>query len=151
MKPAVLASFAALETPLDEKPLFPVEEPDGRKDWPELARQDALFKLMASVAPRVEGFPIPNAGKRNPRQARKEHIRAGLFDSAWLYEGPLIAFVELKGYDKRGRPGKPSWQQIGFGNRLVRLGIPCACFFSPHRAADWLRKQGFPVREFHET
>lgn len=137
--------WGALETTLEPKPQFFVQAPDGRKDWPEIARQGALFKVMRAAAPRVLGFAIPNAGKRNPVKARAEHILGGVFDTVWHWRGQLTAYVELKGYDARGRAGTLQRNQIEFGNRCVEIGIPCACFFSPYDAADWLRDQGFPV------
>lgn len=144
-------NFDHLETPLDEAPLFPVELPDGRKDWPENARQAALFSMMRYAAPQIVGFPIPNAGKRNPAKARKEGIRAGVFDTVWHGPHPLTAYVELKGYDKRGRPGKLSQSQIDWGNRMHRLGFPVACFFSPHNAVNWLREQGFDIKDIRHA
>lgn len=134
-----------LETSLHPEPLFPVQAPDGRKDWRELARQTTLFTIMRMAAPRAFGFGTANAGKRNPMQARREGIMAGVFDTAWHCDGPITAYVELKGYDARGRAGKLSPQQIDWGNRMHGLGVPVACFFDPYAAADWLREQGFPV------
>lgn len=133
-----------LETPLREAPLFFVERPDGRRDWPEQKRQAVLLDLLA-YSPGVVAWPVPNAGKRNPAKARGERILGGVLDITVTAAGPLIAMIEMKGYDQRGQPGKLRPNQIQFGNRLVRIGIPCACFFSPHKAADWLREQGFPI------
>ena len=45
-------AWAELETPLDEKPLFPVEDPDGDKGTSEIERQIAFRKLMAVSRPR---------------------------------------------------------------------------------------------------
>lgn len=146
-------SWAALETPLDEAPLFPVQEPDGKKGWPEAARQATFFRTIHLVGPKVIAFPVPNAGKRNPLKAVREGIYAGVFDilCLWTPIDPLAdhgrAAIELKGYDKRGQPGKLRQSQIDFGNRLARAGIPCACFFDPVDALNWLRECGAPVRE----
>lgn len=143
--------YDALEAPPEDlAPRFFVQPPDGRKDWPEIARQQALFQVMLYAAPKVYGFAVPNAGKRNPARARREGIKAGVFDTAWHWTN-LTAYVELKGYDARGRAGTLSADQIRFGNRMVDLGIPCACFFSPHAAADWLREQGFPIAEIRRV
>lgn len=133
---------------------FFVQPPDGRRDWPEIARQETFFDLMSTVRG-VYGFAVPNAGKRNPARARREGIRAGVFDTEWHAAGapgagPLTAYIEFKGYDDNGRPGTLSQDQIRFGNRMVDLGIPCACFFSPHSAETWLIEQGFPkARRLH--
>ena len=144
-------AWAHLEVELSPEPQFFVQAPDGRKDWAETPRQTALFKTMRMAAPRVLGFPIPNAGKRNPMQARREGIMAGVFDTQWIWRDNLTAWVELKGYTKGGRPGQLSDQQIEFGNRLTVLGVPCACFFDPYDAIDWLRGLGFPIREVNRA
>jgi hypothetical protein len=141
-----MSAWDALESSLNPEPQFFVQAPDGRRDWPEIDRQSALFKIMHAAAPRVLGFAIPNAGKRNPHRARREHILGGVFDTQWLWRG-MTAFVELKGFDARGRAGTLQTNQIEFGNRCVELGIPCAMFFCPFAAAEWLREQGFPVAE----
>lgn len=140
-------SWAALETPLDAGPAFLVEAPDGRKEWREIDRQVTFRHLMATAAPRLLVYANANAGKRNPRQARKEGILGGVFDITILWRRQAIAYIEFKGYDARGRAGKLSQAQIDFGNRLTALDVPCACFFSPYAAVDWLREQGFPIAE----
>lgn len=143
-----LALLDGLEGPgLDEGPLFFVEKPDGRRDWPEADRQHALFRFMYGRAPQVMGFAIPNAGKRHPYWATKSGIVAGVFDTAWLGPNGLTAYIELKGYSARGQPGRLSRAQIEWGNSAHRLGIPVACFFAPHAAAEWLRRLGFPMEE----
>ncbi|MBT2133963.1 hypothetical protein KK137_06415 [Croceibacterium sp. LX-88] len=136
-----------LETSLSPKPQFLVEMPDGIRDWTEIGRQTTLFSVMRMAAPKVFGMAVPNAGKRNPMQARREGIRSGAFDTVWHSYPRLIAYVEMKGYDSRGRAGSLSTNQIEFGNRMTALGIPCGCFFDPCSAVSWLREQGFPVTE----
>lgn len=131
--------------PLTEAPLFYVEPPDVRKDWPELSRQTTFLQLMRYAAPKVAVWATANAGKRNPMQARREGIKSGVFDIQCASEGPLIALLEFKGYSKDGRAGKLSDNQIEFGNRMHGYGVPVACFFDPHAAVEWLRAQGFPV------
>lgn len=140
-------AWADLETTLDPVPEFLVEAPDGRKDRPELGRQVEFRRLMQALAPRVLVYANANAGKRNPAQARKEGILGGVFDLTVLWRRDLIAYVEFKGYDARGRAGHLSRNQIEFGNRLVELDIPCAAFFDPLSAVNWLRVQGFPLAE----
>jgi hypothetical protein len=139
--------WADLESSLHPVPRFHVGKPDGRRDWSEADRQATLFRVMRMAAPTVHGFPVPNAGKRNPMKARKEGIVAGVFDTQWRREFGQTADIELKGYDARGRAGTLSAQQIEWGNRQLDLGFPVACFFCPYEAADWLRLIGFPVRE----
>lgn len=142
--------WGSLEKTLTPEPAFLVEGPDKRKDWPELQRQAAFLRLMRTAAPRVMVFANANAGKRNPTQAKREGITAGVFDLTCISPG-RTAFIEIKGFTKAGRAGALSLPQIEFGNRLVELGIPCACFFSPTGAASWLRAQGFPVAAFRDA
>ena len=146
-----MANWDNLETPIDPVPDFYVEAPDGRKDWTELQRQVALRTLLRTTAPRIVVYANANAGKRNPLQAKREGIVAGVGDLAILWRAPQICFVEMKGYDKRGRPGKLSPAQIDFGNRCTALGIPYACFFSPYAALDWLRAQGLPIAQVRDA
>lgn len=137
--------FAALETALNAAPIFPVEAPDGDRARSEIARQVTLFGTMRMAAPTVLGFAIPNAGKRNPVQAKKEGIMGGAFDTEWHWDTGA-AWIELKGYDARGRAGTLSQSQIDWGNRMHRLGKPVACFFDPLAAVRWLASLGAPVR-----
>lgn len=137
------ADIRALEAPLKPAPLFQVEAPDGRRDWPEIARQCSLFRDMHMLAPAVLGFAIPNAGKRNPMLARREGIMAGVFDTAWQWNHGA-AWIELKGYDARGQAGKLSDAQIDWGNTMHRLGHRVACFFDPMNAIEFLRDAGAP-------
>lgn len=139
--------WGGLEIDLHPTPHFPVQAPDGRRDWTELQRQATLFKLVRTAAPKVCGFPIPNAGKRNPLKARREGIVAGVFDTCWNADHPFMtAWIELKGYSRDGRPGQLTNQQIDWGNRMHMLGKPVACFFDPYAAAEWLRMLGFPMQ-----
>lgn len=71
---------------------------------------------MHMLAPEVLGFAIPNAGKRNPIQARKEGIMAGVFDTEWRWNHGS-AFIELKGY------ARPRGQAIA-GADLIRQQAP---------------------------
>lgn len=145
----ITSAWADLESSLAPEPLFYVQAPDGRRDWGETPRQATLFRLMHMAAPQVFGFAIPNAGKRNQLQARREGIVAGIPDTQWVWH-ELTAFVEMKGYDRRGQAGTLSKAQIEKGNRLSELGYPVACFFCPYDAAAWLRERGFPVATIRE-
>lgn len=143
--------WSALETSLDPDPEFFVQAPDGRKDWTELARQSTFFRCLHMAAPRVLAFANANAGKRNPRKAKAEGIKAGVFDVACLWREPVAAYIEFKGYTKAGRAGTLTRNQVEFGNRCIHLGIPAACFYDPYDALDWLREQGFPVGSFQRA
>lgn len=139
--------WGSIEYPINPEPAFYVQAPDGRKDWREIDRQATFLSVMRWSAPRVLVRATANAGKRNPRLARKEGIVSGVHDICAHWTGSLTAYIEFKGYDARGRAGELSEPQIRFGNRCVELGIPCACFFNPYDAAEWLREQGFPIAE----
>lgn len=141
-----MTAWAALEAPLRPVPAFPCEAPDGKRDWSEDARCVDFQRLMRTLGPRVFCWHVANEGKRNPQQARKLGIRAGVFDYDLRWLDGLAAFVEFKGYRQR-RAGVLSDQQIEFGNRCVELGIPAAMFFDPLNAVTWLRGLGFPIRE----
>lgn len=149
-----MTDWDALESPLDPVPLFPVEQPDGRKDLSELDRQVLFRRYMRELAPKVIVWANANAGKRNPAQARREGIRAGVFDitCAWdidaaTHDAPQsICFVEMKGYDSRGRPGSLSKAQIEWGNAMHERGHKVACFFSGKSAFNWLSSLGAPIR-----
>ncbi len=141
-------NWADMESDLRPRPSFPVEAPDGRKDWTEISRQGTLFSIVHRTGPSVFGFAVPNAGKRNPMKAKREGIMAGVFDTCWQAPSPFMtAWIELKGYDARGRPGTLSPQQIDWGNRMHAMGKPVACFFDPYAAAEWLRMIGFPMAQ----
>ena len=144
-----------LEAPLKAEPLFPVEKPDGRKELTEIERAVMFRRYLRELAPSVVLYPNANAGKRNPTQARREGIVPGVFDytAAWdvsastLEHAPVsVAWVELKEYDKNGRPGRLSQAQIEFGNRMHARGHKVACFFSGKSAFDWLASLGAPIR-----
>lgn len=150
-----MSAFDNLETTLDPVPLFPVEEPDGRKDLSELERAKLFRSYVAKLAPKVVLYANANAGKRNPTQARAEGIKAGVPDYtiAWDIADSTIpdcavsvAWIELKGYSADGRPGKLSKAQIDFMNGLHSRGHKVACFFSGKSAFDWLASLGAPIR-----
>ena len=143
-----LDDFAAMDDPLNPVPRFPVGPPDGRKDWSEIDRQATLRSLVHIGGPSILFFAIPNAGKRNPAQAKKEGIMAGVFDmQAWWNRG--FCSPEMKGYDSNGRPGKLSKPQIEWGNRMHDMGYPVACFFDPYAAYDWMQSVGAPLRNIN--
>lgn len=129
---------------IDEPPLFFVQPPDSRRDWTEAGRQRTLLQICQYHAPEIHVHPVPNAGKRNPMQARREGIRAGVFDLVFHSAPVPVAYVEFKGWRKSGSAGKLDKNQIAFGNAMTRFGIPVACFFDPYDAYEWLLGIGFP-------
>lgn len=138
--------WADLETSLDPQPLFRVEGPDGERSWSEIERVVRFRRLMRDLAPAVLVCAIPNAGRRNPRQVRREGIHGGAFDYLVAWGVRQIAFPEFKGYDARGRAGTLSHAQIDWGNRMYLLGHHVGSFFRPETAIGWLRDCGAPIR-----
>lgn len=137
-----LADLLAMETPLSERPLFPVEKPDGKRTWAEADRQATFRGRLRMVAPSLMVFANANAGKRSRHQAIKEGVRAGVFDVTVASGtiGPrFVAYCEFKGYDARGRAGTLSDQQVEWGNAMHRAGHHVACFFDPDAAVEWIR------------
>lgn len=141
---------ADLDDPLDEAPLFfvePVPRLVQDRKLSEISRAVIFRRLMRTLAPSCSVDANANAGKRNPRQAMREGVKAGLPDYTIAWPGGGIAFVELKGFSSGGRPGKLSPAQIAWGNRMVRLGHHVACFYEPLAAIAWLGSLGAPIRE----
>lgn len=156
-----MSAFDHLETPLDEAPLFLVEDwralDNPRKDLSELERQAQFVSFMRKVCPHMVVAAIPNAAKRGfkaQRQAKREGIHAGAFDTLVTWDidharsdcPATMAMIEFKGFDARGRAGELSQSQIEFGNQLHRQGHKVACFFSARSAIEWLRGLGAPIR-----
>ena len=147
-----LDTLLALETPLNDKPRFPVEPPDDKRDWAEIDRQVQFRGMMRAIAPSLMVAANANAGKRNPRQALKEGIMAGVFDmtvASGMIGNRFVAWPEFKGWtgggiNKKGkrvsyRAGELSQSQIDWGNRMHDAGHHVACFFSPDKAVEWIR------------
>ena len=149
-----------LEAPLDEKPLFLVEDwkklADPRRDLGELERQGQFIAFMRKACPHMMVAAVPNAGKRGFKaqaQAKKEGLVAGAFDTLVTWDiahshpdcPATMAMIEWKGFSS-GRAGTLSRQQIEFGNRLHKQGHKVACFFSARSAIEWLRQLGAPIK-----
>lgn len=141
-----LATLLALDDS-DQEPIFHVEPPDGVRDWSEIARQRKFLNLLTYCAPDVFVFARPNAGKRNPRLARLEGIKAGGFDveCVWNHGRADIEFKGYSGGQANRITHKDNAAQVRWGNRMTRLGHRVACFFDPFAAAMWLAEQGAPV------
>ena len=155
-----MVDFAELESPLKAEPLFYCEPPgkpgpDPRL-WPELERQRAFVAFMRKTQPHIECHAIPNAGKRGfaaQRQAKAEGLKSGVLD---LFIGwdialgapgkPTVAWLDFKGFDKSGRPGRLSANQIEWANAMHGKGFHVACFFTVKAALDWLASLGAPIR-----
>jgi len=137
-----MSAFAAfLDEPDTLAPLFPVQAPDGRRDWAEADRQATFRGRLRMVAPSLMVFANANAGKRARHQAIKEGVRAGVFDitvASGTVGHRFTAWPEFKGY-AGGRPGKLSIDQIEWGNTMWRAGHHVACFFDPDAAVEWIR------------
>ena len=137
-----LAHFADLETPLDEAALFYVEAPDRDKHLSEIQRVVMFRQLVRMALPDTRLHACPNGAKRTlwaMNQARREGMVAGVFDLCAMWPQRRVAWLEFKGYDKSGRPGKLTQAQVDWGNSSLRQGHDVACFFTPEAAVAWLR------------
>jgi hypothetical protein len=133
--------FRVLETPLREKPIFPVEPRDKLPDS-ETTRQMAFRKRLRNAAPSIMSWAVPNAGKRGPRataQAHREGMKAGVFDEDYAWNHG-IAFLEWK-----DGQNDLSQAQIDWGNAMVRRGFRVACVRTPDFAEALFREWGAPI------
>ena len=144
-------TFADLESPLEEQPLFYVE-PHGKppvdpKLWPEDFRQKSFVAFIRKHAPAVVVSSFANEGKRTVRNGQRMKalgMTPGMPDICTIWDGGT-AFLEFKGFSADGRPGRLSQQQIATLNRIHRNGWSAGCFFTASRAIDWLADLGAPV------
>lgn len=135
-----LFDFQALETPLREKPIFPVEPRDWLPDS-ETSRQMAFRKRLRFIAPAIDSWAVPNAGKRGPKataQAHREGMTAGVFDEHYAWNHGIV-FLEWKDCD-----GALSQPQIDWGNAMRRKGFRVACVRTPEFAEALFREWGVP-------
>lgn len=139
------ALLAIPESIVAEEPRFFVEEPDGDKSRTEIKRVTVFRRDFRLLAPTLKLWANGNAGKRNPLQAMREGIKAGLFDYTVVGRAPDTWWLEFKGYDARGRAGSLSDAQILWGNDMHDRGFNVACFFSPVTALKWLSDRGAPM------
>lgn len=141
-------NWGDLESNLDQDPLFFVQQPDGARHLSELARVVALRRMLQQFGKGVKFHAIPNAGKRGfaaQRKAKAEGMVAGVFDLCFTWKRGGVAWIEMKGYDARGRAGSLSQAQIDWGNAHFLMGHKVACFFCPLQAVQWLRDNGAPI------
>jgi len=156
-------NFADLESPLAPSPLFPVEQPgkatgDPRL-WPEIERLAAFVAFIRKTQqPQIKAYSNANDGKRGikaQRDAKRLGLTPGVFDVTVLWDyrestnpdNPVaMAYVEFKGFDKNGRPGKLSQAQIEWGNSVHAKGHNVGCFYSAKTALLWLKSLGAPIR-----
>lgn len=139
---SVLAFLESLDEPLRERPLFPAQPPDGKRQWAEADRQATFRGRLRILAPSLHVYANANAGRRAPHQAVKEGIVTGVFDVTVMsgtVGNRFSAWIEFKGYDARGRAGSLSQAQIDWGNARYRAGHHVACFFCPDAAVEWVR------------
>lgn len=134
--------WAALETSLDEQPLFYVE-PTDRRPESETSRVVGFKQIAKIAAPSLLIIGIPNAAKRGQwslNQALKEGLHIGAPDLLVFAPGGLCAGLEFK-----SGAGKPSFRQVQCLNHLHRLGFPVGIFRNGETAVRFLRAKGFPV------
>lgn len=148
-----MAELDALESPLVEVPLFYVEptpdKPLDPRKWPEEFRQREFVAYVRRKHPGIILSSFANEGKRGARLAAKmkgQGLLAGMADLTCIWDGGT-AFIEFKGWQASGRPGKLSAQQIETLNRIHRNGHPVGCFFTATAALDFLRRCGAPIPE----
>ena len=153
---ATLDDLEAKDGPLFYCEPVPAPGPDPRM-WPELARQAAFIAFIRKSQPQLFAYALTNAGKRGPKaiaQAKAEGLIPGVFDTLVCWDvrtgnpdaPATVAWIEWKGFDKTGRPGKLSPAQIEFGNRKHRMGLSVACFYTVKGALQWLASLGAPIR-----
>lgn len=144
-----------------EEPLFfcePVPSPGADpRMWPEEERQAAFVTFMSRNAPKLSVRAVRNEGKRGfreQRQMKRTGLRAGTFDTfiCWDVEDAspdcpqTLVWIEWKGFNAKGQPGKLTQDQIDFGNDMTRKGFKVACFYTVKPALEWLMSLGAPIR-----
>lgn len=139
---AAFAMLDALDTPLKEKPLFPVE-PVDKAPGAEIDRTCAFDALLQNVGRSISSWAVVNAAKRGPKaqaQAKREGLTAGVFDKHYAWNHG-IAFLEWKDGD-----GRLSQAQIDWGNAMHRMGFRVACVRTAEFAHRLFAEWGAPVR-----
>lgn len=135
------AAFDAMETPLREKPLFPVE-PKDRLPASEVDRQSSFRGDLRIAAPSITSWAVPNAGKRGLKaqaRAKREGMTSGVFDEHYAWDHDIV-FLEWK-----DGSGDLSDNQIRWGNAMVRRGFRVACVRTPEFATSLFLEWGAPI------
>lgn len=136
-----MTAFDHLETPLDEQPLFIIEQPDSDRTS-EMDRQARFIAQLRKRNPAIQVIAIPNAAARGQKalnQVRREGAVWGAPDLIVLQDGKA-AFIEFK-----NGTAMPKQHQTDCLNALTRNGFPCGVFRTAEGAICWLRAQGFEV------
>ena len=136
-----MSGFDHLETPLDEAPLFIIEQPDSDR-FSELDRQARFIAQLRKRNPSIQVIAIPNAAQRGQKalnQVRREGAVWGAPDLIVLHRGKT-AFIEFK-----NGTAMPKQHQTDCLNALHRNGFPCGVFRTAEAVIVWLRAQGFEV------
>lgn len=105
----------------------------------------AFKQRLYYAAPECSVVAVPNAAKRSmwaARQVKKEGLASGFPDVLVLGPGRLIAMVEFKRPGGTVSPNQADWLA-----RLHRWGFPATVARSADEAIEFLRGQGFPIRE----
>jgi hypothetical protein len=136
----VAEDWGALETALDEKPLFFVEarDKDAASELARVKRFRSLFRKHFSGARIVA---IPNGGIRSQRalnQARSEGAAWGFPDMLAIGSSPFIPVMEWK-----SGTGALKQHQISWMNWMHSRGHPVGMFRVPETAIAWLFEKGF--------
>lgn len=151
-----LGDGLAKEAPLFFVEPIPAPGPDPRL-WPEEERQAAFVTYMSRTSPQITVRAVRNEGKRGlreQRQMKRTGLRAGTFDTFICWDvadaspdcPQTLVWIEFKGFDAKGRPGKLSQDQIDFGNDMTRKGFKVACFYTAKAALNWLASLGAPIK-----
>lgn len=146
-----MTAFDTLESDLYAPPLFYVElhgkaTGDPAK-WSEGYRQTAFVTWMRKKAPGIVIASIANerrVGTNEGKRLKRQGLTPGMPDIIILFDGGL-AFIEFKGFNAAGQPGKLSQAQIDTCNRIHANGHPVACFYSAESAWLWLQSVGCPL------
>lgn len=131
-------TWADLETPLDEAPLFYVE-PKDRDPASEHARQAQTVKRLRNLGLRVTAIPNARAwGMKAWNRAKAEGVEWGAADLVVCAPGGRTAFIEMK----NGRE-MPEQHQTDWLNSRHRMGFPVAVCRTAGGVVAWLTEQGF--------
>jgi hypothetical protein len=112
-----------------------------RDPAPEEKRQLKFLRDMKMLAPAVNVFAVPNAGRRTQweiAKAKREGMKAGVLDLVVTWNRG-VAFLEFK--DGRSKPTPAQRHQL---NTLYRQGHHCGVFRTSASALRFLQERGCP-------